>query len=82
MADITYDSWILDRVRRILENYSGGIKFTELLTLILPDVMTLKIDTTDFSDRLEKVIRKSDDIKILDYTWKSAKRAKMFVYTA
>jgi hypothetical protein len=70
---------IKDGVRRILDEHSGGIKFTELIVEIA-SCRYLDISEMD-ADEIEKVIREMEDVKVLDYVWKSMNRAKMFVYT-
>lgn len=71
---------IKDGVRRILDEHSGGIKFTELIV----DLITYRhLESNEVDpDEIEEVIRWGmEDVNILDYVWKSMNRAKMFVYT-
>jgi hypothetical protein len=75
-----------DLVVTIVNDNSGGIKFTELMYRILEKQHEGLIlsDTHTFvtPDLLEKCIRKSRLVKILDYVWVPQNRAKMFVYTS
>lgn len=68
----------------IVNDHSGGIKFTELISIIVAkneeEHLGLDIDN-DFPTVLENTIRASSKLKILDYTWQPMSRAKMFVYT-
>jgi len=65
---------LYQEILEILDYHSGGIKFTELI------VDLAARHPVDIDD-VEAVIRESKDIKILNYTWLSVKRAKMFIYT-
>ena len=64
-------------IRNIVNEHSGGVKFTELIV----EIVSKKYLDIKNPDEIEKVIREMEDVKILDYTWKSMDRAKMFVYT-
>jgi len=64
-------------IRNIVNEHSGGVKFTELIV----EIVSKKYLDIKNPDEIEKVIREMEDVKILDYTWKSIDRAKMFVYT-
>ena len=65
--------------RKIIEDHSGGVKFIELIADMVADKY-LGPEEVD-PDEIENVIREMEDVKILDYVWKSMNRAKMFVYT-
>lgn len=73
---------ILEIVIKIVNDHSGGVKFLELIT-----DMTTKYRENfqpicdNFADRVEEIIRASDKVKILDYTYQALNRAKMFIYT-
>lgn len=78
MPELTLHDIILAHV---VDN-SGGIKFTELLAKLT----AIAIENSEqlpenFQDMVEETIRKSDKMKILDYTFTTLKRVKMFVYT-
>lgn len=84
------DKVLIELIRRSVEEHSGGIKFTELLCHIMSTILgaedTIYIGMTkkqeeNFPNRIEALLRKSKEFKILDYTWRSENRAKMFVYT-
>lgn len=82
------DVTLLSLVRMFLNEHSGGIKFVELVTDIVSHLgETLKKEdfaTIDFSEldyHIEKVISETSDIRILNYTWHSCNKQKMFVYT-
>jgi hypothetical protein len=72
-----------DAIAKIVENSSGGIKFIELITVLASEYrhQLTETDIELLPERVEKVIRESNDLKILDYTFKSYNRSKMFVYT-
>jgi ribosomal protein S6E (S10) len=84
------DKVILDLIRRFVEDNSGGIKFMELISHLMMTILggedtkfigMTKKQEESFPDRIEALIRKSKEFKILDYTWRSGIKAKMFVYT-
>jgi hypothetical protein len=70
---------IKNAARKIIEDHSGGVKFIELIADMVTDKY-LGPEEVD-PDEIENVIREMEDVKILDYVWKSMNRAKMFVYT-
>lgn len=78
-----------ETVVAIVEGHSGGIKFPELLFEVVvkiregvvDDVTIEDSESVSFPDRLEKAIQEHTDLEILEYTWRSINRAKMFVYT-
>jgi hypothetical protein len=73
---------IMDKIEKILDDHSGGIKFTELLGELIQIMYENEyIVPEDLPEKLEKLIREDTNFKILDYTWKSMNKAKMFVYT-
>ena len=85
---LVYDPKIIhDNILNIVNDNSGGIKFTELITILLTNYRHnldgwQNDDNLDkLSDIIEKIIRESSDMKILNYTWILMKRTKMFVYT-
>lgn len=73
------DKELHDIAVSIVLDHSGGIKFTELLTIILSKDTSIS-QISNFPDRLETIIRNSNEVKVLDYTHKSLNRAKMFIY--
>lgn len=75
------DKDLHDLAVEIVQDYSGGIKFTELLTVILSKDKSAS-QIANFPDKLEKILRDSDKIKVLDYTHILLNRAKMFIYTS
>ncbi len=70
---------MIEIIKRIVNENSGGMKFTELLVDLAVDQIKMKIDP----DVIEQAIRDCPDLDILDYSWDmgEVKRAKMFVYT-
>jgi hypothetical protein len=72
-----------DKIKIIVNENSGGIKFVELLSELLTRYHDIfeEQDNGEFPTIVEHVIRASTDLKILDYTWLQMERAKMFVYT-
>jgi hypothetical protein len=76
------DKELYSKALAIVEDASGGIKFTELVCQFVslhgrdPD-----FESYDFVTRLEIIIRSSSELKILDYTFHALNRQKMFVYT-
>lgn len=74
------DKELYNQALEIVKDHSGGIKFTELLTLILSKNKSAS-QTSNFPDKLEIILRDSDELKVLDYTHKLLNRAKMFIYT-
>jgi len=81
----------------IINDMSGGCKFTELLQRVLEELYNngkkwachhpeVTIFNTSFSSKLEKLVRKMPELKVVDYVWKNAygkrlDRSKMFVCT-
>jgi hypothetical protein len=81
---------ILNTVQMIIDEHSGGMKFTELLNELIAQSFSngvvgaafTGLTKDDFPSVVEMTIRDfGQNIKILDYTWTSMNRAKMFVYT-
>lgn len=81
MAD---PSHIRKWVRQIVEDNSGGIKFTALIPALI-DVMETEgcsdWSKEGFIDELESIVLDHPELAVLNYTWKTLSRAKMFVYT-
>lgn len=72
------------KIFRIVEDHSGGMKFTELIAefMVKHKEYLSTEQICSLPEILEKVIRDSEGrMKVLDYTWKQMNRAKMFVYT-
>jgi hypothetical protein len=76
-------SILLEKIRIIVNENSGGLKFIELLSILMTKYHDLfgEQERSGFPEVVEAVIRNSSDLKILDYTQQSMQRAKMFVYT-
>jgi hypothetical protein len=73
-----------DQILAIVEDSSGGIKFIDLVSRAVFEASengTTGKDLDDLPDLIEKEIRNSKDMKILEYTWRAMSRQKMFVYT-
>jgi len=89
LSKVRREPRLLNVIQLIIDENSGGMKFTELLTELAKNANTnaLRDILTDFKgneipDIVETTIRDfGGKIKILDYTWQSMNRAKMFVYT-
>jgi hypothetical protein len=77
-----YDKVLHDLIVKIVDDNSGGIKFTELIATITADNHDSLDNIENFPDRLERVIRESKILNVLDYTFRDLNRCKMFVYTA
>jgi hypothetical protein len=84
------DKVLTELIRKFVEDHSGGIKFTELICKLMSTILgaedakyigMTKKQEEHFPDRIEALIRKSKEFKILDYTWRSENKAKIFVYT-
>jgi len=71
-------------ILEIVEDHSGGLKFTELLFKLFVYFHEkgksdeIELMTPEF---LEKTIKNMKELKILKFTFKTLKREKMFVYT-
>lgn len=75
-----------DLIRNIIDDSSGGLKFTELLSKILiayheGEISFEESDLNNLSELIEACIDQSNDMKILEYSCVPMKRQKMFVYT-
>lgn len=75
---------LIDSIKRILHNHSGGIKFTELVAEILCEYKGEM--PCQGPEELEDIIHHMEDegVSTLHYTWhmnKDNARAKLFVYT-
>lgn len=66
------------------------MKFIELVHMLMGTILgaedtkyigMTKKQEENFPDRIEALLIKSKEFKILDYTWRSENRAKIFVYT-
>ena len=70
-------------IRQIVEDCSGGIKFTELITILADRYHGSLYEAWNTPEEVENIIRNSgnEKLKILDYTWHSCRKTKMFVYT-
>lgn len=78
MAEYNLHTQILAHVT----DNSGGMKFTELVSILTSNAVDNGVTLPDkFADEVESVIRNSEELRVLDYTWKTLNRAKMFVYT-
>jgi hypothetical protein len=91
MSDAS-EKWLKDVIREIVEDHSGGLKFTELVSITVskvcennapnerpPTTLRLLIHK-DWPDILERLCREDKTLCVLDYAWKN-EIAKMFVYT-
>lgn len=67
----------------IVNDYSGGIKFMELVTTLIDRYREhlSRSDKKNLPEVVEKIVRESDDLKVLEYTMKTLNRMKLFVYT-
>jgi hypothetical protein len=86
MSDVLHDDRDQDRIAqiktaimRIVEDFSGGLKFTDLVFQIALMVSENVVPAVK-PDELEKIVRDCPELKVLTYTWKSMNREKMFVY--
>ena len=61
------------RILEILDENSGGMKLTELVTHLSP--------TYSLEDVLEALDKLHPQVKKLEYTWKRINRGKEFIYT-
>lgn len=68
-----------DAAVKLVHDNSGGIKFTELVTLLVSQNKDLERD--GFVEELETSLRTSNVVKVLDYTFHQLNRSKMFIYT-
>lgn len=71
-----------DIIVKIVDDNSGGIKFTELISVIISNHIENLDNIENLPDRLERIIRESKILSILEYTFRQLNRCKMFVYTA
>jgi hypothetical protein len=60
----------------IIDDSSGGIKFLDLAVKL-----QLRTNYQFDADELERIVRNTEGVKVLDYTWHYLNRSKMFVYT-
>jgi hypothetical protein len=76
------DTVLKSKIRTLITDHSGGMKFTELVTYLTEWVCINKyIIESGFPDYAFYVISKMKDLKVLEYTHKPLRRAKFFVYT-
>lgn len=69
-------------IEKIVNDHSGGIKFTELITELMIKFNEEKLDINEIEpDKIEKIIESMMSVKILEYTFKDLNRSKMFIYT-
>lgn len=72
----------LERIVKVVNDNSGGVKFIDLITELMTTYRSeFEPITDDFADQIEAIIRNSNCLKILDYTYLVLNRSKMFVYT-
>jgi len=67
---------------RVLDN-SGGMKFTELVFVLTADAIKKGAPTAiieDLPEQIESAIRRSTRLKVLDYSFPTLNRKKMFIY--
>jgi hypothetical protein len=70
------------KIHEIVEEHSGGLKFTELMSKVVDWWIFEKGDPNlDLVQKVEKDVRKSKKLKILIYTAHRWNREKMFIYT-
>jgi len=70
-------------ILKIVTDYSGGIKFTELLTEIMKyhyDKEKIKEDIVP--DMVMNTIYDIPELKVLEYQYVPIKRLKYFIYTS
>jgi len=72
------DKELHDQAVNIVIDNSGGIKFIELLFELIRSQIELD---ENLPEQLERVLRESSVVKVLDYTYKQLNRSKMFIYT-
>ena len=63
-------------ILEVVEDSSGGLKFTELLVKLM-----LKGGIFESPEELERIVRETKGVRVLDYVWHREKREKMFIYT-
>jgi len=73
------DKELHDEAVNIVTDNSGGIKFIELLFELIRS-RQIGLDE-NLPEQLERVLRESSVVKVLDYTYKQLNRSKMFIYT-
>lgn len=71
--------WLMMRIREILRESSGGMKFLEFMTKLQDREQGWTFNMT--ADSVVALIGRMPDVEILNYTWHDCNRAKMFVYT-
>ena len=69
---------IKNAVLKVVTSHSGGIKFAELLSILIQDY-----SYKGTGIELESVCNDMQDMKVhvLEYTWLDCNRNKLFVYT-
>jgi hypothetical protein len=73
------------KIVEIVKDNSGGLKFTELTFILSSEPGFIgkeySYDVDRFLHDIEWYCRHTKRIKVLDYTHRPIKRAKMFIYT-
>ena len=87
---------IKDAINTIVNDHSGGVKYTELITDLVPFVinlqrkgkrgrpskdLTAQVGAKLSPDKLLKIIEGMKELKILVYTFADLEREKVFIYT-
>jgi hypothetical protein len=76
------DERIQQIIREIVQDHSGGLKFSQLVVLVLDQVHTETGETrfADFVGRLERIVRASLQLAVLEYGYDlgGVWRQKMF----
>jgi len=75
------DPELYQEILGIVNDASGGIKFTELMTKLAVSRQGKIPDTEKFIHDVEYLCRHSDELKVLTYTYKLLNREKMFIHT-
>ena len=76
------DKELMKYVVKIVNDNSGGIKFTQLVTELVSTLFENNKNCNIVSaEYIENLIKKSKNLKILTYTFHSLNREKLFIYT-
>lgn len=70
-----------DKILEIVNQHSGGIKFTELIVHLTKWVYESKLKLSLDPEYIISVIKATSGLEILHYTWKQCNREKLFIYT-
>ena len=84
MSEKMSDVALKHEIRELINENSGGIKFTELITELVSRSMEQHGGFDFDPDDIEKAIEDMDGIEILRYSWHFStkmSREKMFIYT-